>query len=524
VELPTKIFVVVENQRIELALDDFRAQVDSGKVGDKSLIWYKGLSNWMEYAQCRDLREELSALAAAEKEELDKAGATIVDVRAVTPEAVYGKAEAKETLVGFPGMNVASAVAASIDVAEEPKAKAKEERPATAAKGREEEDIFAGADDLFGAKPRSDAEMRGRDAEDALLYGRNETSVLFSLKDVNEVQEDDQSSKDDDGIIDVRAIAESSAGGGDAIDQIIAGWESGIEPQEVAESDPQSLDQVASPLIKQKSNHTLYIMIAVLAVAIIGLIAVIFMMSSSEEAEVEKQVRQEAAAKAAKVAPAPAPKPAPEPVAKPAPKPAAKPAVAPATKPAAAAPTGGEPTLAKPAPAPKPAAAPTPKPAAKPAVAAKPKPKPKPKPAAKPKPKPAKVAVAKPAAKPKPKPAKDADAILKAVDKGGGSSAAAGGAGKLPNKLSLAQKKKTMDSASSKVNSCFARFGNPKGIKALKVKLNVAGSGKVKAATIVTPGVAGSAQGNCVLAILKKVSFDPFKASNDWVRSNYRIE
>ena len=254
-ELPTKIFVVVDNQRIELAMDEFRAQVDSGKVGDKSLIWYKGLSNWMEFAQCRDLREELSQLAAAEKEELDKAGATIVDVQAVSPEAVYGKAEAKETLVGFPGMNIASAVAASIDVTEEPKETAKAEpqasvRETATTKGREEEDIFAGADDLFGAKPRSDADMRGRDAEDALLYGRNETSVLFSLKDVNEVQEDDRSAKDDDGVIDVRAIAESSAGGGDAIDQIIAGWESGLEPQDVAESEPQSLDQVESPLIK----------------------------------------------------------------------------------------------------------------------------------------------------------------------------------------------------------------------------------------------------------------------------------
>jgi serine/threonine protein kinase len=116
------------------------------------------------------------------------------------------------------------------------------------------------------------------------------------------------------------------------------------------------------------------------------------------------------------------------------------------------------------------------------------------------------------------RPKNDADTILAQLDKDKTSGNA------MAEKLTALQKKKSMDAMRSKVQFCFVFSRNPNGIKSVQVRLTIAGTGKVTSVTVVTPGLADTAEGECVAGVLKKASFDAFSAEFDFVHYTYLVD
>ena len=543
-DIPSKIYVVIDNERVEMSPHELDEKLTAGEVTVAALVWAKGMENWQPLSETPALLELLGREGPVAESARAHEPAAEISTSTADDDGDLGFDEAEdaqeETVVDTSVADLAESFvnakpATPTDTAVEDKAEENEadalfgHTAADDGGGEGEEDIFAGKDDgMFpsGAVENGGTERPGAaaDTKDEMVWQRHETSVLFSLSDVKEVKEKERVQATHEGIIDIKSIAEQASRENEGIDRIITGWESGLDAAEQETSSlVQDLDRVDSPLIQQKSNTALYVLIGLLVIVIGGLVAYMVMNGGEKQPLKTPTVTKAPVARkpVAPVAKAPAKKPVVTPVATPAAKtPAVAPGTAPgatATKDAAATPTAKKVVEEAPAPVKKPAAK---KPAAKKIVEKAPAPAKKP--AAKkivekapaPAKKPAAVATAK----------KDADDILASIGSGGSASGSSTGNGKLPNKLSASAKKKAMDKYASKVQSCFSRFGNPMELKTVKVKMALQSDGKVRKASVVTKGLNGTPQGNCVQGILKKVRVDPFKAASDYVHYTYRIK
>lgn len=485
---PTKNFwhyAIDGDRRGPVPVDAIADLVKSGDIDSETFVWQPGMADW---ALLKEV-PALQFLVAAEGGGDDLADATLV---AALPESVREEvAQAWEPddddQLGATMIQDVSEVFAPSD------------------------DSDSGVGDLFGGAEEED------DASDE-IYGRRESSVLFSLDELGrddsakDGSQDDQFVTESSGLIDIGAIASSTSGQKDDPFGAVAPVKSAAATLSV-------------PIVAEKRN-TMPIIIGIAALLLIGVVAFFLLKGgdkpdpvavAAKSAEVEAAEKAAAEAKAtAELALAEAKAAAErERAEREAKEKAEAEAKAAEEKVAAAEAEKEEVKEEKAAAAPKPSRpAPARGTAARPAATAKPAAQ-----VAAPKPAPS-----KPAPAPKQQAASDVNSLLDDLNKSTGSAPAGGGGGasdaNLPQKLSSAAIRNTIR---NRFNKCSAMVTNASGSVRVQTQFVIAGSGVVQSARVLDGGGTSSDVQACIVSQLRATTFGKFKDATMQVNLPIRL-
>jgi predicted Zn finger-like uncharacterized protein len=511
--------LVIDREQVgPLTIAEVAAKVDRGEADAETYVWREGFADWQRLGSV----DELAAVA--------KAPAAAKDA------GLFGRAEGPADLFGAKGAEPQAdlfAPGAGTDRAPSPEQAVFSS--SARAKAAKTEDVFAADASGAVAAPVSDR----LDSRPKMTGQRNENSVLFSLNNLASLATDSPkaptaaaapaaaggsssapsggggimgSANEGSGLIDIRAMAAMTLGGGRKDDRPLPSSSSDDELpvfSPAAFSAPSS--GVLLPTVAQtsSSNKMIYILIAVvaaLAIAAIGL--VVFIMSGN---------KRDVVAAAPPTMPSSSPSPAEPPPSAPSAAPQH-----PAPPPAAGPTASPSPTPPQPTPAPPPSGPVAKQPEKQPEKhAVKPPDRPreavakipdKPKEAATPEP---------PPAAPAKQPKCDEVACMVTPDlpccpkKGDRpKEAAAPAASNLPDKLDQADIIAGMKVISGKIQSCNDTY---RVAGSFKVKVTVGADGAVSAATA-SPPMGGTPTGSCVE---KAVRAAKFKKTKNSITFNY---